>query len=191
VKASVLWPGIILGFLGMNVTIVGITIAVTRIDSGYRVEQGYDVKALHWDEHKAALATQSSLGWQASCEVMNASVKSATLVIGLHDREKMPIRDGVVTINAFHASRPNHSQSVTAALVDGMCEASFTPDREGKWVFTVTIKHGGENFAETFEREVWFPDTRRENSGTVSSETQQQSLSAPDTSRNTIAGTHP
>jgi nitrogen fixation protein FixH len=155
-KASILWPGIILGFLGMNVTIVGITIAVTRIDSGYRVEPGYDVKALRWDEHKAARDKQIASGWKASCNVTAAQKDAATLNIALHDRDSNPIRSGLVTINAFHASRPNHVQNLTASLANGTCETLFAPDREGKWVFTVSINTGTDRYAETFEQDVWF-----------------------------------
>lgn len=157
-RASILWPSIILTILGANVGIVALTVAVSRAGGGYVVEQGYDQKALKWDEHKAKLEKQAQLGWQTECVVARATSGSGALQVRVLDRDGKALAGARVRVSAFQAGWPKEAQSSTFALTDSegaaMCE--FAPQREGKWVIDISVVRGGDELQARLERDVWF-----------------------------------
>jgi hypothetical protein len=90
VKPALLWPAIVIGMLATNMSIVGLTVALSR-DPAYHVEDGYDVKALRWDEHKRAQTLQREVGWSATCEVAHATARSTELDIRLTSKDGSPL----------------------------------------------------------------------------------------------------
>ncbi len=159
-KASILWPGIIVGILGANVGIVGLTVAVSRAGGGYVVEKGYDQKALKWDEHKARLEKQVQLGWSVSCDVTHATSGDGLLQVRVKDRDGKPVTDARVRVSAFQGGWPKEAKATAVVLTDGdgvaMC--AFEPLREGTWVMDVSVSRGGDAHEARVERDVWFRD---------------------------------
>ena len=157
-KASILWPGIIVTILGANVGIVALTVAVSRAGGGYVVEKGYDQKALKWDEHKARLEKQAQLGWQVECVVERATSGSGTLRLNVKDREGKALTDARVRVSAFQAGWPKEAQLTTLVLTDseGVAMCEFVPKREGTWVIDVSVSRGSDVSESRLERDVWF-----------------------------------
>ncbi|HLP85938.1 MAG TPA: FixH family protein [Phycisphaerales bacterium] len=157
-KASILWPGIIVTILGANVGIVGLTVAVSRAGGGYVVEEGYDRKALKWDEHKAKLEKQMELGWGVGCEVASATSGKGSLRVRVTDRDGKPVANARVRVSAFQAGWPNEARPSAVVVTDddGVAVCEFSPMREGKWIVDVSASHGGDVFEARLERDVWF-----------------------------------
>ncbi len=157
-KASILWPGIIVGILGANVGIVGLTVAVSRAGGGYVVEKGYDQKALKWDEHKARLEKQAQLGWGVSCDVAQATSGEGLLQVRVKDRDGKPVTNARVRVSAFQAGWPREAKATAVVLTDGdgvaMC--AFEPLREGTWVMDVSVSRGADVHEVRMQRDVWF-----------------------------------
>jgi nitrogen fixation protein FixH len=158
VKASILWPCIIVGILSANVSIVGLTIAVSRAGGGYVVEKGYDQKALKWDEHKARIAKQAQLGWTLACDIAHATSGSGSIRVHMTDRTGAPLANARVNVKCFQAGWPKEVQttSTTVTDADGIALVAFAPTREGTWVIDVAATSASDTFESRIERDVWF-----------------------------------
>lgn len=147
------WPFAILGLLGMNVVIVGITVFYAASDRSLAIEPNYYQKALAWDRSQIQGARNAHLGWTTGFSLERASDGAARIGVVLRDRGGAAIDEARVTVVAFHNSRASDRSSVSlAAGGEGRYAGEIVAARDGLWHFQFTAVRGTETFTEVVER---------------------------------------
>src|SRR4051812_43988530 len=101
-----IWPGMVFGLIGLNVSVVSLTIYFAESDASFAVEPDYDQKALAWDESARQRAGSDALGWSATIEVPAPGAgPTRTLLLHLADRTGAPIEGATVEIETFTSLR--------------------------------------------------------------------------------------
>jgi len=134
IPAHVVWPGIVIGLLGMSVTLVTVTVVAAVSDPSFVVESDYHDKAMRWDDHVAQQASNAELGWVVSIDLatMPGSEEPA-LLVRLVDRRGVPIAGATLAGECFHHAAANDVRGLV-----------FSPRGEsGGYVAPVRFNRGG------------------------------------------------
>jgi nitrogen fixation protein FixH len=143
------WPGIIIGFLVLNVCITAALITSAVSDPSYAIEPDSYQKALAWDATQAQMAANARLGWTAAGNVSSRQDCASLRVLNLkmQDRTDAPIVGANVTIEAFAQTRSAQRLRATLSENDpGEYGASLPFHRNGLWEIRLTAKRGEETF---------------------------------------------
>ncbi len=155
------WPFAIVGLLGMNVTIVGITVFYATSDRSMAVEPNYYQRALAWDRNQIQSTRNAQLGWTLTLEASNPRHGRSDLALSLRDRSGKPIEDARIEALAFHNSRASERQTLLlSSMGKGEYSGTLAADRDGLWHFQVTIQHGTNTFTQVVERSLISSDPR-------------------------------
>lgn len=150
-KPGRLWPVAIVGLLGMNMTIVGVTVYYASRDKTSAVVPDYYMKAVHWDETARQAAANRALGWTVGVTVVPATgdstARSATLTVTLADGAGRKIRAAAASVEAFHEADPTAKvRGALRPLGDGRYEAVLPIARAGLWRVDVAADAAGMKF---------------------------------------------
>lgn len=149
---SIVWPGLIFVFLGLNVAVVGITVFVSQRYKAAVVDRSFDVTAQHWDQVKAQRDRQAALGW--TCEVdVAVSGGSRALRVELRDAAGQSIPGAHVQVVCFHNA---HAADTTTLVMSESAGAYTAPMRQmlsGLWTFRVRATTTTEEACFTLERD--------------------------------------
>lgn len=152
------WPVVVVGMLGCNVGIVGVTVYCATSDPSFAVEPNYDVKAARWNERAAERARMAELGWTADLAVLPPAAPGEAarrVMLRVADGAGRPIADGTVSVDAFHHAAAGARQRVAlAADGAGGYVGVVRIERGGLWRFSTTVTRGAEALEAVFEREV-------------------------------------
>jgi len=144
-----LFPGIIFVLLGLNMTVVAITIWVAVGDPSFAVEPNYDVKAANWQQTVDARARALALGW--TVEVVDPRV-GGPLRLDVRDRHGDPLEsaraEAVVFHHAFAGLRREYP---LVAIGEGRHVGVEPLDRAGKWHVRVSVEDGQNRFLTSFD----------------------------------------
>lgn len=147
------WPFAIVGLLGMNVVIVGITVAFATSDRSLAIEPNYYQRALSWDRAQIQGTRNTQLGWTTGLTLVRTGVDRAKMCLVLRDRGGGPIDEARVTVVAFHNSRASERQSVgLSADGEGRYAGEVEAPRDGLWHFQISAVRGTATFTEIIER---------------------------------------
>lgn len=141
-----LFPGIVFGLLGLNVSIVAATVYLAHSDRSFAVEPGYDEKAMRWDETARARERSEALGWESS--VLTAQGGGETrLVVLLTAQDGAPVEGASVVAVVFASARASQRFRLElTAAGPGRYEAALPSARRGLWQVQVTASREGEVF---------------------------------------------
>lgn len=149
IPAHIVWPGFVVGLLGMSVTMVTITVVAAVGDPSFAVESDYHEKAMRWDDHVAQQRRNEELGWQVSVELgaMPGGDEPAVR-IRLRDNSGEPIEGAVISGSCFHYAAADRVQelTVTATEEPGVYAAPALLNRAGLWNLEFRAEAGGEVF---------------------------------------------
>ncbi|HEX2839573.1 MAG TPA: FixH family protein [Phycisphaerales bacterium] len=149
---SILWPGLIFVFLGLNVAVVGVTIFFAQRYKAAVVDRSFDVTAQHWDEVKAQRDRQAVLGW--TCEVsVTESGGSRSLQLHLRDAAGRPIVGARVQVACFHNAHAADTTTLAMSESDGVYTAPMSKMLSGLWTFRVRATTPTEEASFTLERD--------------------------------------
>lgn len=155
--ASVLWPGLIFVFLGLNVVVVGVTVFFAQRYKAAVVDRSFDVTAQHWDEVKAQRERQAALGW--TCEVrIEGSADARSLRMELRDAAGQAIPGASVQVVCFHNAHAADTTTLEMSESAGAYSAPMPRMLSGLWTFRVrattateeaqfTLEHDAESLA--------------------------------------------
>lgn len=155
-KPGAIWPVIIVGLLGMNASIVAITVYAANSDRGFAVEPDYYRKGLAWDESARQRDLNASLGWTLDASFRPAaSALPARLEAKFADGSARPIRAAKIVVEAFHEAEPNRIARVElAAQGDGTFAAPFPTPRSGLWTLRFIADAAAIRFTSAQQAEV-------------------------------------
>lgn len=150
IPAHVVWPGLVVGLLGMSVTMVTITVVAAVGDPSFAVESDYHEKAMQWDEHVAQQATNADLGWNVVVDLgtMPGSVDQ-TLNVRLTDSVGLPISGASLSGGCFHYAAADRVQSLVFAELPeepGTYAAPAVLNRGGLWDLRLQADGAGSRF---------------------------------------------
>lgn len=143
-----LFPEMIFGLIGVNMVIVAVTVAAATRDRSFAVEPDYDVKALRWDEQRAAAERSRALGWSATLTAERTAPEAGYLAVTLTARDGTPIEGAVVDLDMFHSARAaHHTRLRLSPGAPGVYGAPAPLDRHGLWEIELTARCGADHFA--------------------------------------------
>lgn len=156
-----IFPGIIFALIGMNMTIVAITVWLATGDPSVAVEPDYYRKAAAWDETAAQQRANARLGWTASVTITPGAERGALLVqVRLTDRDGAPVLGAQVSATLFHNARAgDRIEANFTAAAGGVYLASSRCERPGVWRMRLLVQRGLETFTESLEFEIAAPPT--------------------------------
>lgn len=148
-----LWPGLIFALIGLNVSIVAITIIAATSDKSFAIEPGYYDQAMHWNDHAAAKASSDLLGWTVSFRITRSTTHSdpshqmPMLVAAIADRNGAPVENATLTAAIFHNARSSDRYPLDfRALTTGQYAALAPIDRLGVWQIRFKATRAGQTF---------------------------------------------
>jgi nitrogen fixation protein FixH len=148
-----LFPGIIFGLLGLNVSIVGLTVYFATRDKSAAVEPGYDAKALHYQRTLDAQAASRALGWTARVEPGTPGATGRVSVVArFEDRDGTPLSGLDVRVLAFRSVRASDRREWSLREVEpGRYEMPDVFDAPGRWIHRITATRGASTFLDQQE----------------------------------------
>lgn len=145
-----LWPAAIVGLIGLNASIVGITVYLATSDPSVAVEPRYYEKALAWDETARLRDASARLGWKAA-----VGVHGDRLVVRLSDAAGAPVTGAAVSVVTFADARSGDRQELALSeRGTGEYEGPMSVSRPGLWQFRVRAGRGADTFVCTIEQDV-------------------------------------
>jgi nitrogen fixation protein FixH len=156
-KAKFIWVGMIVGFLGLSVTMYGIAIGYSMTDESFSVVEDYEAKAANWDEHMAQQTRNAELGWLTDLDVVGTGEpREVELRLSVFDKYGKPVRGADVHVNCFPIARGNDRIEATLSMTgDGMYSMRTAISRAGVWMFEVSIAKDDDVYTETIRKEVY------------------------------------
>lgn len=151
-KRAGVWPGMVFGLIGLNVTIVGITLYLAHSDASFAVEPDYYGRAVDWDRTQRASAASAALGWRAelSADSVNPS-GGRVLTLRLRDRSGGAVDGADASVEAFASLRAGVRRRIGLAPVGPGLYAGPLGPAEGAWEFRITAARGAERFEDSLE----------------------------------------
>lgn len=143
-----IWPVLICGLIGLNMSIVGVTVYCAVSDRSFAIEPDYYQKATGWDASRAEQARADKLGWEAECTLRAAAgeEKLPRLVVTLSEPgggARAMVKDASVEVEAFAQSRSGDRQRARLLVgEDGRYAGPLAVDRAGLWEIRVTARRG-------------------------------------------------
>jgi len=154
------WPFAIVGLLGLNMAVVGVTVFYATSDRSLAIEPNYYQKALAWDRTRIQDTRNTQLGWTLTLKSDRTDSNNALLSVELRDKGGSSIDDANIEVIAFHNSRAaERSTTLLASRGEGRYVGTMPADRDGVWHYRVTIHHGTDLFTDEFERSLTTADS--------------------------------
>ena len=144
-----LFPGIIFVLLGLNFTVVGVTIWVAVGDPSFAVEPDYDIKAANWQQTVDARAKARALGW--TVEPVD-TVVGAPLRLRVLGADGQPLKGASAEAVVFHHALAGLRREFPLVdLGDGRHVSVEPLDRAGKWHVRVSVVDGTNRYLTAFD----------------------------------------
>lgn len=151
-----LWPGMVFGLIGLNVSVVALTLYLAHSDASFAVEPDYYQKALAWDESTRLAARSADLGWKAALDVSaSGTAREPWISLRLTDRQGAAVADARVEVTAFASARASERRKVPLREVaPGVYSAALTGAQAGTWEFAISADKGADRFQASVEHRI-------------------------------------
>lgn len=151
-----LWPGMVFGLIGLNVSVVALTLYLAHSDASFAVEPDYYQKALAWDESARLAARSADLGWNAALEVSaSGAAREPWISLRLTDRQGAPVADAKVEVTAFASARASERRRIDLREISpGIYSAALTGARAGAWEFAISADKAADRFQTNIEHRI-------------------------------------
>lgn len=153
-RARLMWVGGIVGLLSLSIVVHGVLVFFATTDPSFAVEPDYELRAAHWDDERAALASSAALGWTADVTLRPGRARyTAEVAVSLADAAGGPIEDAVVHARMFHNARAADAIEI---MLDhrgtGMYDAILPARQAGIWIVELTAERGTDTWYSTVRR---------------------------------------
>ena len=145
----IVWPGVVVGLLGLSVTMVTITVVAATSDPSFAVVDDYYERGLNWDAQVAQNKKNAELGWTAAVEVGEPdALRQRPLIVTLTDADGAPIENAQFSASIFRYAAANLVEQLDLAAADqpGRYLATADIKHEGKWRVNLEVRAKGELF---------------------------------------------
>lgn len=156
-KLAWLWPGIIIGMLGVHTIGCLIVVYIATSDPSHAVVPDYHSKAVAWDQQQAQARASLRLGWSCTIETSLAAdmFGQRTVRISLRNANDEPLTDAQVKLRTYHHARGNDvSEPEFKEGAPGEYVATVDMKRPGLWGFDVEVMHGDEVYTTEVDQQV-------------------------------------
>jgi nitrogen fixation protein FixH len=156
-KRAWLWPGIIIGILGVHTIGCLIVVYIATSDPSHAVVPDYHNKAVAWDQQQAQARASLRLGWTCTIETSLAAdmFGQRTVRISLRDADDKSLTEAEVKLRAYHHARANDvSEAEFKEGAPGEYVATVDMKRPGLWGFDVEVIHGDDNYTTEVDQQV-------------------------------------
>lgn len=153
-RAMFRWTGIIVGLLGIHMTLCLLAVYATSGSDSLAIEPSYHQRSLDWDSSRQALRDSAALGWKAVLDIdktPDAFGRRAIEVI-LTDIQAEPITGATVTAVVFHHAHASNAAEVSlveAGAGTGVYATTHTMPPAGLWELRLTVERGQDVFLAT------------------------------------------
>ena len=149
-RGAKLWPAVIFGLLGLNMTIVAVTVYFATSDRSAAIEPQYYQRAAAYEDTLRQGVVNARLGWTAQ---VSLDADAERLLVTLRDASAEPIEAATVTASVFANIRSADRQQLTlAASGRGQYTAPVLVPVTGRWRVRLSAQRGTDVW--TDEREV-------------------------------------
>jgi nitrogen fixation protein FixH len=156
-RAGIIWPGIIIGLLSVQILLMLVMAYVATSDRTFAVEPDYYQKALNWDELAAQDRLNEQLGWSAHIKVSDAAdlLKRRTVTCTLTDAAGQPLSGAEVEIFAFpHARAGQRLKQSMPEQQAGDYATLMQMARDGLWEFRITAVQESQRFTRVIQQRI-------------------------------------
>jgi nitrogen fixation protein FixH len=110
--AQFLWTGFIVLFFVLQAILWVFAITLTANDKSHAIVEGYDEKALRWDEEKALRAASARLGWKSDISVdAEGDLRGYREIrVNLVGADDTPLTGANVNLRVFHRAYAGEPQ---------------------------------------------------------------------------------
>ncbi|MFT3686806.1 MAG: FixH family protein [Phycisphaerales bacterium] len=152
------WPLMIVGLLGLNATVVVVTIVCATSDRSFAIEPDYYKKAVEWDRAARERDHAAELGWDVQAALVPPAAAAARPVLrvtlnrpapaGASAAAPTPLDGAQVQVEAFPQARSSQRFSGSAVGVgNGVYEIEAPMTRAGLWEVRIRINRGPDALA--------------------------------------------
>lgn len=153
-RAMFRWTGIIVGLLGLHMTLCLLAVYATSGTDSLAVEPGYHQQSLNWDASRQALRDSAALGW--SCQVEIDKTPDAfgrrAIEVTLTENQGEPIAGATVTAVVFHHAHAGNAADIAmveAGTGTGVYATTHMMPPAGLWELRLTVERGEDVFLAT------------------------------------------
>lgn len=155
-KSGKQWPMIVVGILGVSLTVCGITFYAAVSDASFALETDYYEKAVEWDETMEARRASAELGWMASCTISGADQHTGKrwLMVSIVGADGGPVELEEIRATAFHHARRGEEREVALRTIrPGVASGELGAGADGLWQVRLRVESAGDVFLDT--QDVW------------------------------------
>lgn len=155
---TLVWPGLIFVFLGLNIAICATTAYLANSDRSFKVVKDYDSKASSWDKDQTKIRAGEALGWRVQLTLRPHAEGACDLSVTLKDASDASLPNASITLEAFHHAFPNDIVKSKFASNENDEYATTIPvAREGRWTMELTVQQGDHVYTKSFLKDVYLP----------------------------------
>lgn len=153
-RAMFRWTGIIVGLLGIHMTLCLLAVYATSGDDSLAIEPSYHQRALDWDASRQALVNSEALGWKANFNIDKTpdAFGRRAIEITLTDDQGEPITGATATAVVFHHAHAANAADVSlveAGEGTGVYMTTHTMPPAGLWELRLKVERGDDMFLAT------------------------------------------
>lgn len=151
-RARRFWVSIVVGLLGTQILIGGLSVYLSQSDPTVVVAPNYYNAAVNWDATRRARQGMELLGWQLEITSSPPAENRRQLSVRLLDRDKQPVTGYRVTGNFFHHARASDVDAVRFTEMEpGVYVANSRILNAGLWQSDLRIEGEAGIFADNRE----------------------------------------
>ncbi|QDT03836.1 FixH [Rubripirellula lacrimiformis] len=172
-RAKRFWVSLVVGLLGLQLTIGGVAIYLATGDPTAAVIPNYHETALDWDTARRAGTAADRMGWEiqvSASDVVDDRGMRATDVL-VQDQNGNPVDALAMTARVYHHARASDVVSFSLPSVgDGHYIALAPLSRPGLWQFEVSIDGADQLIRQSMEIDL---DNQQPPTGDISDSSQK------------------
>ncbi|MEM7629128.1 MAG: FixH family protein [Planctomycetota bacterium] len=133
------WPLVVVGLLGLNVSVCATTVYFATRDGPVAVEPDYYQRAMDWDARRAATPDVSARGWATDVESVDG-----TALVRLTDAQGDALIGASVVASGFHRAFSRDRHDLTFVEVEpGVYRVALPGAMLGFWELRLRVTHDG------------------------------------------------
>lgn len=146
-----IWPGLVVGLLGMQICMGMVAVSLATGDPTSRVIPHYHDRAIHWDSMAAARIASDQLGWKETISYGSTAdvYGNRDLIVDLIDKDGKPVTGAKVACELWHHARPGDVLNVAceeSSEAPGRYDGRARLGRSGTWQAEVTANRSSEKY---------------------------------------------
>lgn len=152
-RSGRVWPAMVIGMIGVSLTVCALTIVAATTDPSFAVESDYYERAVRWDDTMEERRASEALGWACEIDVSGADAATGRREVSVRviDAAGEPVDIDHLAALAFHHSRRGEASMLELARAGegGWWRSSVEGGRDGWWQVRVRAARGSDVYVTT------------------------------------------